>query len=305
VMPTESVAWSLYHSARAWDTSNPTNIMQVSITDPAGWVGKTAPVAQPGAYYSSLGRYSTSGTFPGTQTTVAAGDPITSARPFIASPYNDGWKNYTGNWTATNTSPKPMRFAFGAIQGSYGNRTIGNFITGVSLNLQPLVDFLPSDVSRNVNVSTTTEGNPSATAPPYYYVSLRVNGRMSAAGQVQIAVSGLNASRTMRIGTVLKGNAAATGLTATASGGLITLNIPANTYNPNVPSDYIHIPLDFSNTTGQANDNLTFTLNNVSGGNVTVGSTECNATRLTLYTRLIDDDAQRRVELPIRVATHK
>jgi hypothetical protein len=305
VMPSELINWSLYHSARNLVVTNPTNIMQVSITDPAGWVGKTPPVAQPNAYYSSLGRYSTSGLFPGTQTTVAAGDPVTAARPFIATPYSDGWKNYTGSWTSTNTTAKLMRFAFGAVQGSGTNRTIGNFITGVSLNLSPLVDFLPSDISRNVNVSTTAEGNPSSVTPPYYYLSLRVNGRMSAAGQVQIAMSGLNASRTFRIGTVLKGSAAATGLTASASGGLITLNIPAGTYNPNVPTDYIHIPIDFSDTTGQANDNLTFTLNNVSGGNVTVGSTECNSTRLTLLTSLVDDDGQRRVELPVRVATSK
>jgi hypothetical protein len=303
VMPSETVGWSLYHAARAWDSSNPTNIMQVSITDPAGWVGKTAPVAQANAYYSSLGDYSTSGTYPGTKKTTGA-DTITSARPFIATKYNDGWKAYNGNWMSTNTTPKLMRFAFGAVQGSYGNRTVGNFITGVNLNLSPLIEFLPSDGDRGVNISTTTEGNPSN--PNYYYLSLRVNGQMPA-GQVQISLSGLT-QRSFRLGNVLKGNATATGLTASAtpttSGGVITLNIPAGTYNPNEPSDYIHIPIEFSDLITQPNNNLTFTLDNIVGGNVTVGSSECGAMRSTIQTTLIDDDSQRRVELPVRVAAH-
>jgi hypothetical protein len=334
VMPNEPVGWSLFHSARAWDSSNPTNIMQVSITDPTGWVNaKTPPVNQANAYYSSLGDYSTSGAYPGTKipqtitqsvpgpvdrrgrpTTVTttspnpALDPITAARPFLATQYNAGWTQYTGTWTSTNTTAKPMRFAFRAVQGSYSNATIGNFITGVTLNLAPLIDFLPSDGSRGVNISTTTEGNPNANNPPYYYLSLRVNGQMAAAGRVEIALSGLNSQRSFTLGSVLRGNATLTGLTAsattTSTGGVITLNIPAGTYNPNLPNEYIHIPIDFSNTSEQGNDNLTFTLNNISGGNITVGSTQCGTTRGTLLTTLVDDDYQRRVSLPVKVATH-
>jgi hypothetical protein len=311
VLPNEEISWSLRHAVRkngSFASGNPTNIMQVSITDIAGWTGKTPPVAQTNAYYSSLSDFDTVNrkTYPDTKKKTET-DPITSARPFIATKHSDGWKPYTGSWTSTNTSTKLLRFAFGAIQGS-NSITFGNFIDDVQLNLAPIVDFLPS-AGGNVNLTETIEGNPktSNTSTPYYYLSLRVNGEMQTAGKVQIALSGLNSQRSFRLGTVLKGNAAVTGLKATpdsttSSGGLITLDIPAGTYNPNLPDDYIHIPIDFSDLITQSNDNLTFTLNDITGGTVRVGSSDCRSTLLSLQVRLLDDDSQRRVELPVRIA---
>jgi hypothetical protein len=308
IMPSENVGWSLSHAVRkngTFASGNPTNIMQVSITDPAGWANsKTPPVAQANAYYSSLGDYSSSGTYPGTKATSTAS--ITSAKPFVATTYNDGWKAYSGSWTSTNTSPKLLRFAFGAIQGS-NSLSYGNFIDNVQLSLPALIDFLPPDPGTNVNVATTTEGNPNTTNPPYYYLSVRINGA-TAAGQVTIALNGLNQSRSFRLGTVKKGTATVTGLSATVDDNSIKLNIPAGTYNPNLPSDYIHIPIDFSDTRTQPTDNLLFTLQSVNSGSLTIKSTQCTTDRITVETRLIDDDFQKRVELPValpfKIAAH-
>lgn len=310
ILPSETINWSLLHAARVNSSANPTDIMQVSITDPTLWVGKTPPATQANAYYSSLGDYDKSGLYPGKKTSAAAAAPITTARPFIATAYNDGWKAYNGSWTSTNTSPKLLRFAFGAIQGSDGNNTYGNFIDNVQLSLAPLIDFLPPDPGTNVNVATTTEGNPNAANPPYYYLSVRINGATTTAGKVTIALTGLNQYRSFRLGTVKKGTATVTGgLSATADGNLIRLNIPAGTYNPNLPSDYIHIPIDFSDTINEPNDNLLFTLQSVDLGNLTIKSTQCSTTdRITVNTQLIDDDYQKRVELPVpspfKIAAH-
>jgi hypothetical protein len=306
IMPSENVGWSLSHATRKKTTANPTNIMQVSITDPDGWANsKTPPVAQSNAYYSSLGDYSSSGIYPGTKAASTAS--ITSAKPFVATTYNDGWKAYSGSWTSTNTSPKLLRFAFGAIQGSDNDISYGNFIDNVQLSLPALIDFLPPDPGTNVNVATTTEGNPNSTNPPYYYLSVRINGA-TAAGKVTIALNGLNQSRSFRLGTVKKGTATVTGLSATVDDNSIKLNIPAGTYNPNLPSDYIHIPIDFSDTRSGPNDNLLFTLQSVDSGSLTIKSTQCATDRITVETRLIDDDYQKRVELPVaspfKIAAH-
>jgi hypothetical protein len=267
VLPSETVAWSLEHAVR---NSGQTNIMQVSITNPADWAdSKTPPTTQ---LYNS-------------------GDLTTT--------YSQGWQSKTGTWTSPDSrtfSMKPLRFAFKAIQGSSGSISMGNFIDNVQLNLSPFVDFLPTS-GGNVNLASTVEGNPSSTNPPYYYLSLRVNGVMATGGTVQINLTGLNAQRSFRLGNILKGSITATGLSAVAVGNQITLTIPAGTYNPNIIGDYIHIPIDFSNTTRESNDNLTFTLSSATG--VTIGSTGCGVKRDTVNTLLRDDDYVEKVELPL------
>ncbi len=281
VMPSENVSWSLLHAARI---VGQTNIMQVSITDPTGWSSsKTPPTAQTGAYYSATNS-----------------GAATTDRPYIATQYSQGWQSYSGSWTSTNTSLKPLRFAFGAIQGSNGDKGYGNFLDNIQLSLPALIDFLPT-TGGNVNLASHTEGNTTN----YYYLSLRINGKISTDGRVRISLSGLNQGRSFRLGTVLKGSAAATGLSATANGNLISLDLPAGIYDPNSPSDYIHIPIDFSDTVKQPNDNLTFTLENVVSGDLTIKSTRCSTDIVKVETQLQDDDVetyQKRVERPLRIA---
>jgi hypothetical protein len=277
----DTVQWSLRHAVRE-DPANRgkkdyVNEMQVSITNPLAWTGNTPPTTK---LYSS---------------------------PVLTTNYSQGWKTKTGTWTNT-TDVQSLRFAFEAIQGSplngVENKSVGNFIDDVQLSLSPLIDFLPS-AGNNVNVPSTTEGNSSS----YYYVSLRINGVMSTGGSVKINLTGLNAGRSFSLGNVLKGTATATGLTATASGNQITLNIPAGTYDANVTGNYIHIPIDFSDTTTLPNDRLTFTLAEPAGGGATgfglaIGSTSCSgAPRSTVTTTLKDDDYQPRVQLPQTVMT--
>jgi hypothetical protein len=317
----EEVKWSLRHAARnVTPGTDQTNIMQVSIADPANWNGLTPPVNQANAYYSSKGDFSTSGRYPGTKKTTGT-DPITSARPFIATTVNDGWKKYEGSWTATNTNPKLMRFGFTAIQGSTWGVTGGNFIDDVVVKLTASADFLPTDrenEGKNVNLGTHTEGN---TANPYY-LSLRINGKTTG-GTITIRMIGLNVAvppsstsstpRTFNVGTVLKGSAAGSGMSTTKDGEYITLTIPAGTYNPNLPADYIHIPIDFSNTVTQPNNSLVFSLYSQSG-DLMVPSSSGNIQgmgRTEVGTQLIDDDItqyQKRVELPVtrpvRIAAH-
>ncbi len=270
----ESVTWSLQHAARKKSTSDPTNIMQVSITDPVAWGdSKIPPTTQ--LYSSSQ----------------------------LSVKYSNGWKSENGTWSNSSltngiTTTKPLRFAFQAIQGTDNDISYGNFIDNVSLNLSALIDFLPTDGNAGVNLASTTEGNPSNTNPPYYYLSLRVNGYMPSAASVKITLTGLNAKRSFKLGDVLKGGAIVSGLNATTSGNVITLNIPAGTYDANSPSNYIHIPIDFSDKIVEPTDQLTFSLSNATGGgstspsvtNLKIGSSRCGTVRDTVSTVLYDDD---------------
>jgi hypothetical protein len=277
ILPGETVAWSLKHAVRKAG-ANPTNIMQVSITDPLEWTEKTPPATK---LYSS---------------------------PELSTTYNDHWQAKSGSWVSNISSIQPLRFAFQAIQGSIaGNNSYGNFIDDVQLGLSPLIDFLPTN-GNNVNLASTVEGNTTN----YYYLSLRINGKMSTSGSVKINLTGLNSTRHFTLGTVLKGSAAATGLSATKSdtGNEITLNIPAGTYDPNSASNYIHIPINFSDTITQGTDNLIFTLSTPSGGGTSAGtfdlsivSTSCSGTpRITVKTKLKDGDYVKMVSLPLLLA---
>jgi hypothetical protein len=280
VLPSETVKWSLKHAVRL---SGYTNIMQVSITDPSAWLNSKTPPLLANQLYNS-GNLSTT--------------------------YNDGWQQKGDTWSSTNSSIKPLRFAFEAIQGS-GSKTYGNFIDDVNLNLSPIIDFLPTN-GGNVNIASTTEGNTTN----YYFLSVRINGVMKTAGTVKIKLTGLQAGRSFRLGNFVgkgSGGASVPGLTATQNGTRngdeITLNMPAGTYDPNVANDYIHIPIDFSDTVKQTNDNLTFTLSNPTGGGTTVApavadlqiaSTSCLGTpRTTVNVLLQDDDFVQRVQLPL------
>lgn len=273
VIPGDTVKWSLLHSARmpGW-----TNIMQVSITNPTAWSNSKTPPAT--KLYNS-------------------GD--------VSTAYSEGWKAKQGTWVSTVGEPRSLRFAFQATQGSYGSPSLGNFIDDVKLNLSPVLDFLPTGTAGNVNLASTKEGNPGA-EPPYYYLSLRINGEMSTSGSVKINLRGLNSGRDFRLGTPLRGNTALAGLTATKNQNQITLNIPTGIYDPNVPLHYIHIPIDFSDTVKMRNDKLVFTLADPTGGGITeddftlndlsLGSSNCaTQPRIEVPVLLRDDDYVERV----------
>jgi hypothetical protein len=291
VLSGETVTWSLRHAVRrdpaVKNTTDYQNKMQVSITDPTIWANSTTP-------------------------------PITKlyVSNVLTTLSSQGWTQKSGTWTnPTSNNVQKLRFAFEAIQGSplrgVEDKSVGNFIDDVKLDLSPVIDFLPTD-GGNVNLASTIEGNPTTGTPPYYYLSLRINGIMKTAGSVKVNLTGLNAGRRYTLGSVLKGNAAATGLSATKVDNQITLTIPAGTYDANLTSNYIHIPIDFSDTTKQADDNLAFLLFGPTGGgvagvsaNLAVGSTNCaSAARDTVNVLLRDDDYIERVQLPISVAAY-
>jgi hypothetical protein len=285
VLGGETVSWSLKHAVR----QDPGNIgsqdyvnkMRVSVTNPATWLdSKTPPSVK---LYES---------------------------PDLTTKSSEGWLTKTGTWTNPTTNNVPaLRFAFEAIQGSplWGteDKSVGNFIDDVSLSFSPLIDFLPTgntaNIADNVNLAVMKEGNPNTGNPPYYYLSLRINGKLNSSSSVKINLTGLNARRQFTLGSLLKGNAAApAGLSATKSGNEITLNIPAGSYDANVVSNYIHIPIDFSDRIKVIDDNLTFTLSNPTGGGsgstLAIGSTSCGiAPRTTVNIQLKDDDYTRRL----------
>ncbi len=286
VLAGETVSWSLKHAVRRdpWRSSNAIddeNTMRVSITNPADWLdSKTPPAVK---LYES---------------------------PNLTTKASEGWLTKTGTWTnpTTNTVPA-LTFAFEAIQGSQlggvEDKSVGNFIDDVSLSLSPVIDFLPTgstaSLADNVNLAVMKEGNPNAANPPYYYLSLRINGNLNSSSSVKINLTGLNSRRQFTLGSLLQGNAAApAGLTATKSGNEITLNIPAGSYDANVVSNYIHIPIDFSDRIKTQDDNLVFTLSNPTGGGsgntLAIGSTTCGtAARNTVNVQLKDDDYTRRL----------
>ncbi len=286
VLSGETVGWSLKHAVRR-DPGNTSrtdyvNKMRVSITNPADWLDSKTPPAT--KLYES---------------------------PDLTTIASEGWLEKTGTWTNPTTNAIPaLRFAFEAIQGSplggnINDKSVGNFIDDVSLSFSPIIDFLPTgssaNLADNVNLAVMKEGNPAAANPPYYYLSLRINGSLNSSSSVKINLTGLNSRRQFTLGSLLKGNAAApAGLTATKIGNEITLNIPAGTYDANVVGNYIHIPIDFSDRLKVLDDNLTFTLSNPTGGGsgstLAIGSTSCGtAARTTVNVQLKDDDYTRRL----------
>jgi uncharacterized repeat protein (TIGR01451 family) len=267
VLQGESVGWSLWHGARlgfssSGNNANDTNIMRVTISDPATWTGKTPP-----------------------------NNPLYSSSNLTTS-WSQGWQQKNGSYTY-NGSNRSLRFAFHSIQGSQVNGSqspsYGNFLDDVALSLAPVIDFLPTDVARGVNVPTVTEGNVGGP----YYLSVRVNGRLQSAATVTVSVAGVTAPRSFTVGEPLQGVATAAGLSAVKSGNNITLTLPPGIYDPNNTAHYIHIPIDFGNVTYQPNDNVSFGLASAMGGgsgNIIINSSTCSTPITSVLTTVVEDD---------------
>jgi uncharacterized repeat protein (TIGR01451 family) len=262
VLQNEKVDWSLLHAVRKESVANDTNIMRVTVSDPTLWNGKTPP--------STL-LYSSSD---------------------LATSFNDGWQQKAGSYTHSLASAR-LRFAFNAIQGSIvgttRNISYGNFMDDVTLSLPPVIDFLPTNVTNKVNLSTTAEGDIGSP----YYLSLRLNGRLKSAATVTITLTGLTAPRNFTVGTPLQGAATASGLSASKNGSSITLTLPAGDYDPNNIAKYVHIPIDFGDLVYQPNDNVGFSLTSATGGGsgiIAIGSSACETARISVPITVQEDD---------------
>jgi uncharacterized repeat protein (TIGR01451 family) len=262
VLQNETVDWSLLHAVRKASVANDINIMRVTVSDPTLWTGKTPPST---LLYSS---------------------------PDLATSFNNGWQQKTGSYTHSQASAR-LRFAFNAIQGSIvgttRNISYGNFLDDVTLSLPPVIDFLPTDVTNKVNLSTTAEGDGGSP----YYLSLRLNGRLKSAATVTITLTGLTAPRNFTVGTPLQGAAMASGLSASKSGSSITLTLPVGDYDPNNIAKYIHIPIDFGDLVYQPNDNVGFSLTSATGGGsgiIAIGSSACETARTSVPIAVQEDD---------------
>jgi uncharacterized repeat protein (TIGR01451 family) len=262
VLQNETVDWSLLHAVRKASVANDINIMRVTVSDPTLWTGKTPPST---LLYSS---------------------------PDLATSFNNGWQQKTGSYTHSQASAR-LRFAFNAIQGSIvgttRNISYGNFLDDVTLSLPPVIDFLPTDVTNKVNLSTTAEGDGGSP----YYLSLRLNGRLKSAATVTITLTGLTAPRNFTVGTPLQGAAMASGLSASKSGSSITLTLPVGDYDPNNITKYIHIPIDFGDLVYQPNDNVGFSLTSATGGGsgtIAIGSSACETARTSVPIAVQEDD---------------
>ena len=243
----EEVPWLTAHRGRG--SSSVADIAEVFISDPNDWTGPT---------FSGTKLYSAQ------ISTAKDGDPsgivasIGSAGLATETPLSSGWVQYSDTWSGPN-STKEYRFAFQSISTGSGNNTIGNFLDDIQIELSPIVDLV------NPNISEIGTQNNSV-----YYLPVRLNGNVQSQATIEIDVS-INGSdfSNYTLNTLVSGTDGTlpSGTTATKlNNGNIELTVPADIYDPNNPSQYISIPVDFVGQVFWANKLANFSIVSVTGG---------------------------------------
>jgi hypothetical protein len=244
----ESIPWTVSHRGRA--KTDIADIAEVFISDPLNWTGATFNGSK---LYSSTIATSKDGS-------VSSINPIVGnvADSSFKTPLANGWVKYSDTWAGPLTSKK-YRFAFQAVSTASGNNAIGNFLDDIQIKLSPIVDFVDPKIS---------EINPVGNS--IYYLPVRVNGQSESTATVEIDVSlGGNDYTEYTLQALASGTngVVANGITATKlANGNIQVTIPANSYDPNNPSDYISVPINFDRVTFNQDRVARFTIVNVSGG---------------------------------------
>ncbi len=213
VLAGESVSWSVQHRARG---VGQINTMEVTISDPAAWSGTTPP--------ASVGYRS------GTLTSLPGQNDGTGT---------NGWLEHTGTWAGGPATTGPQRFAFGAIEGSFGRVSFGNLIDDVGLDLPPTIEFVDPDVTNNVNQTRpAADGN--------FYVTFAVSGAFTAAESIQVASVGAVPGTDYTVSQVFDGAGTPrsdVGV-AVAGNGNIELTMSPGVYDPNNPADYVTVQIE-------------------------------------------------------------
>lgn len=165
-----------------------------------------------------------------------------------------GWTRYSGTWTNTSGTNKMVSFGYRAVSSAGGNIAAGNFIDSVTLtNLSTLISFDDDSTSG-------LETIPSAALP-----RLLLNGRVTTASTIQLNITG---------GTATRG----TDYTTTPATGLITVTIPAGSYDGTAATavslaPYIRINTD--QVSPEPGETIEMTLQNPSAGLAIADAASC------------------------------
>jgi hypothetical protein len=248
VFANEAIPWSAAHRGRQSNTV--ADVAEVSISDPLNWNGVTFNGTK---LYSARLSTSKNGSI-STITPVSGHVANSEARETLAN----GWAKYIDTWAGPSAS-KEYRFAFQSISTGSGDLTIGNFLDNIQIKLSPIVDFADPKIA---------EINPSSNS--IYYLPIRMNGKSESAATVEIDVSLGGADYTNYTLEALASGAntaVANGITATKLGnGNIQVTIPANLYDPNNPSHYISVPINFKEASASQDKLAQFNIVSVNGG---------------------------------------
>jgi large repetitive protein len=248
VFANEAIPWSAAHRGRQSNTV--ADVAEVSISDPLNWNGATFNGTK---LYSAKLATSKNGSI-STITPVLGHVANSEARETLAN----GWAKYIDTWAGPSAS-KEYRFAFQSSSTGSGNPTIGNFLDNIQIKLSPIVDLADPKIA---------EINPSSNS--IYYLPIRMNGKSESVATVEIDVSLGGADYTdYTLEALASGTnaAVANGITATKLGnGNIQVTIPTNLYDPNNPSHYITVPINFSKASASQDKLAQFNIVSVNGG---------------------------------------
>ncbi len=251
VMANEQVRWTASHRGR---TKNHTaDVAEVFISDPNDWTGITYSGSK---LYSAYIATSKDGSPSSISTNTG------SAGQASKTNLSNGWRKYSDVWIGPSTSQE-YRFAFQSISSANGNVTYGNFLDDIQLELSPTIEFVETDETTQVNLSSI-EGD-------VYYLTLRVNGNLLSDGVVDLTLAN-GSSLTggdFTLGNLVAGDGGSvvSGIIATKlSGGTIRLILPPGSYDRNNVSDYITIPLNMSGFAGMKTATYQLQDANMSGG---------------------------------------
>ncbi len=248
VFSNEQIPWSAAHRGRQSDSI--ADVAEVSISDPLNWNGATFNGSK--LYSATIGTSKN-----GSISTIT---PVLGhvAQSHAKATLSNGWVKYINTWAGPSVSKK-YRFAFQSVSTGSGNNTIGNFLDDIQIKLSPIIDLADPQIA---------EINPSSNS--IYYLPVRMNGQSKSTATVEIDVSlGGTDFTNYTLEALASGTngAVANGITATKlDNGNIRVNIPANLYDPNNPSHYISVPINFNQASANQDKVARFNIVNVTGG---------------------------------------
>ena len=248
VFSNESIPWSASHRGRSQNTV--ADIAEVFISDPLNWTGPTFDGQK---LYSSTIETSKDGS-------ISAINPVSGNVADSSSKISlaNGWAKYSDTWEGPTTSKK-YRFAFQSVSTGSGDNTIGNFLDDIQIKLSPIVDLVDPNISEIHPLKDSI-----------YYVPVRLNGKSESAATVEIdiALDG-NDFTNYSLESLVSGSntVVLNGVTATKlDNGNIQVSVPPELYDPNNPSHYISVPINFNQVLSFKDLTANFEVVNVDGG---------------------------------------
>ena len=248
VFKDESIPWSASHRGR--EVEDIADIAEVFISDPLNWTGPTFDGEK---LYSATIETSANGS-------ISAINPVMGnvADKSEQSSLANGWAKYSDVWQGPSASKK-YRFAFQSVSSGSGNITYGNFLDNIQIKLSPIVDLIDPNISEIHPLKDSI-----------YYVPVRMNGKSESAATVEIdvALAGTDFTNyTLEPLASGSNTEVLNGITATKlENGNILVSVPSELYDPNNPSHYISVPINFDQVLSWNDQLANFKVVNVDGG---------------------------------------